>query len=54
MDKRAETLLQRNINPSGQLAKLSDVKKFKAPFWIVSLICVAYYVAVFPFVAIGK
>lgn len=54
MDKRAEIILRRNLNPTGQLAKLSDVSTFKIPFWIISIICVAYYVAVFPFVAIGK
>jgi len=54
MDKRAERILQRNNNPSGQIPKLTDVFTFKAPFWMVSIICVAYYVAIFPFIALGQ
>uniref|UniRef100_A0A0K8WHX6 Lysosomal dipeptide transporter MFSD1 n=1 Tax=Bactrocera latifrons TaxID=174628 RepID=A0A0K8WHX6_BACLA len=54
MDKRAERILQRNTNPSGEIAKLSDVTTFKVSFWMVSIICVAYYVAIFPFIALGK
>ncbi|XP_037958170.1 major facilitator superfamily domain-containing protein 1 isoform X2 [Teleopsis dalmanni] len=54
MDKRAERILQRNNNASGEIAKLSDVVTFKVSFWMVSIICVAYYVAIFPFIALGK
>lgn len=54
MDKRAQRILQRNDNPGGQVANLSDVKTFKITFWMVSVICVAYYVAIFPFIALGK
>lgn len=54
MDKRAERILQRNTNPTGEIAKLSDIVTFKVTFWMVSVICVAYYVAIFPFIAMGK
>ncbi|EDW73397.2 LOW QUALITY PROTEIN: uncharacterized protein Dwil_GK17524 [Drosophila willistoni] len=54
MDKRAERILQRNNNPSGQIPKLTDIFTFKPPFWMVSIICVAYYVAIFPFIALGQ
>lgn len=54
MDKRAERILQRNNNPAGQIPKLTDVFSFKPPFWMVSIICVAYYVAIFPFIALGQ
>lgn len=54
MDKRAERILQRNENHSGEVAQLSDVKTFKVTFWMVSVICIAYYVAIFPFIALGK
>lgn len=54
MDKRAQRILQRNDNPGGEVAHLSDVKTFKVTFWMVSVICVAYYVAIFPFIALGK
>lgn len=54
MDKRAQRILKRNDNPGGEIAKLSDVKTFKITFWMVSVICVSYYVAIFPFIALGK
>lgn len=54
IDKRAQRILHRNDNASGEIAKLSDVKTFKVTFWMVSVICVAYYVAIFPFIAVGK
>uniref|UniRef100_A0A1A9VXR8 Lysosomal dipeptide transporter MFSD1 n=1 Tax=Glossina austeni TaxID=7395 RepID=A0A1A9VXR8_GLOAU len=54
MDKRAERILHRNLNPGGEIAKLSDITTFKITFWMVSVICVAYYVCVFPFIALGK
>ncbi|XP_063696106.1 major facilitator superfamily domain-containing protein 1-like isoform X1 [Culicoides brevitarsis] len=54
MDKRAERILRRNNNASGEIARLSDIKTFKISFWMVTVICVAYYVAIFPFIALGK
>lgn len=54
MDKRAERMLQRNTASGGEVAKLSDVRTFRITFWMVSVICVAYYVAIFPFIALGK
>ncbi|CRK94234.1 CLUMA_CG007749, isoform A [Clunio marinus] len=54
MDKRAETYLRRVENTEGETPHLSDVKTFKVSFWMVSVICVAYYVAIFPFIALGK
>lgn len=54
MDRRAQKILNRNDNPSGEVAKLSDIITFKVTFWMVSVVCVAYYVAIFPFIALGK
>ncbi|XP_058453968.1 major facilitator superfamily domain-containing protein 1-like isoform X2 [Malaya genurostris] len=55
MDKRAARILRRNDNPpDGEVAKLSDIKTFRISFWMVTVICVAYYVAIFPFIALGK
>ncbi|XP_055371867.1 major facilitator superfamily domain-containing protein 1 [Condylostylus longicornis] len=54
MDKRAQRITRRIDNPSGETAKLSDIFTFKLTFWMVSIICVAYYVAIFPFIALGK
>lgn len=55
MDKRAEKVLRRQaIASEGEIPRLSDVKTFKVTFWMVTMICVAYYVAIFPFIALGK
>ena len=37
----------------GEVIRLSDVKDFPATLWLIFIICVAYYVAIFPFIALG-
>lgn len=54
MDKRAQRILRRIDNPTGEVAKLSDITTFKVTFWMVAIICVAYYIAIFPFISLGK
>lgn len=54
MDKRTETLLRRGHGEEPKQIKLTDVKNFRGVFWLVALICIAYYVAIFPFIALGK
>jgi len=54
MDKRAERLLRRGEGQEPQVVSLKDVKDFKPIFWLIALICIAYYVAIFPFIALGK
>lgn len=54
MDKRAERLLRRGEGSEAQAVSLTDVKDFKLIFWLITLICIAYYVAIFPFIALGK
>lgn len=54
MDKRAERLLRRGEGQENEVVSLTDVKDFKPIFWLVALICIAYYVAIFPFIALGK
>ncbi|CAH1978651.1 unnamed protein product [Acanthoscelides obtectus] len=54
LDRRAERILSRSNNTSGEVVRLSDVKNFKAPFWLITVICVTYYVAIFPFVTYAK
>ncbi|XP_034482411.1 major facilitator superfamily domain-containing protein 1-like [Drosophila innubila] len=51
MDKRAERILKRNNNRSGQIPRLTDVFSFKPPFWMVSIILVFYDAAIFLFVS---
>ena len=54
MDKRAARILKRKIAQEGQVVRLTDIKDFPAIFWLVSIICIAYYMAIFPFIALGK
>ncbi|XP_063914629.1 major facilitator superfamily domain-containing protein 1-like [Zophobas morio] len=54
MDKRAERILRRQETESGEVARLRDVLDFKATFWLITVVCVAYYVAIFPFIGLGK
>lgn len=54
LDKRAEKLLRRNETASQEKVQLKDIKDFPLTFWLLTLICVAYYVAIFPFIALGK
>lgn len=54
LDKRAERILRRNEIVSDEVVSLKDVKDFPASFWLLGIICVAYYVAIFPFIALGK
>jgi len=52
-DKRADRILKRNQDSDEQLIKFRDILTFPATTWLISIICVAYYVAVFPFVGLG-
>lgn len=54
MDSRAEKALRRNEGQESELVKLTDVKDFRGVFWLVAWICVAYYIAIFPFISLGK
>ncbi|XP_072111550.1 lysosomal dipeptide transporter MFSD1 isoform X2 [Mobula birostris] len=38
----------------GEVIKLTDVKDFPRALWLIFVICVCYYVAVFPFIGLGK
>ncbi|KAL3847679.1 hypothetical protein ACJMK2_018576 [Sinanodonta woodiana] len=52
-DKRADRILKRATVSSEDAIKFRDVKDFPLTFWLLSVICVAYYVAVFPFIGLG-
>lgn len=54
MDRRAERVLQRRENSTGEVVHISDVKDFKFTFWLIAIVCVSYYIAIFPFIALGK
>ncbi|XP_034024171.1 major facilitator superfamily domain-containing protein 1 isoform X2 [Thalassophryne amazonica] len=54
LDKRAEKILHKEQGKTGDVIKLIDVKDFPFPLWLIFLICVAYYVAIFPFIGLGQ
>ncbi|KAG6459317.1 hypothetical protein O3G_MSEX011324 [Manduca sexta] len=55
MDYRAEKILERHeATGNEEPFRLTDIRHFKSVFWLLSVICVAYYLAIFPFIALGK
>ncbi len=58
LDKKAEKagILTTSIGEGEAVDKivLSDVKKLNAPFWYITLLCVTFYSAIFPFTAFSS
>uniref|UniRef100_A0A8C4MP37 Lysosomal dipeptide transporter MFSD1 n=1 Tax=Equus asinus TaxID=9793 RepID=A0A8C4MP37_EQUAS len=54
LDQRVERILHKEQGKTGEVIKLTDVKDFSLPLWLIFIICVSYYVAVFPFIGLGK
>ncbi|XP_049582226.1 lysosomal dipeptide transporter MFSD1 isoform X1 [Syngnathus scovelli] len=54
LDKRAEKILKKEQGKTGDVIQLTDVKDFPLPLWIIFIICVSYYVAIFPFIGLGQ
>lgn len=55
MDKRNEKFTKpKGAQQSNEVIRITDVKDFPASFWMISIVGVAYYGAVFPFIALGK
>ena len=54
MDKRAEKVLRQTEGRKTKIIKFTDVKSFKIIFWLITWICIAYYAAIIPFIALGK
>ncbi|RVE64953.1 hypothetical protein OJAV_G00130730 [Oryzias javanicus] len=65
LDKRAERILHKEQGKnsslclpalclSGEVIKLTDVKDFPLTLWLIFIICVGYYVAIFPFIGLGQ
>ncbi|XP_062608351.1 major facilitator superfamily domain-containing protein 1-like [Saccostrea cucullata] len=52
-DKRADRILKRANVTSDEAIRITDVKYFPLTFWLLCIICVGYYVAVFPFIGLG-
>ncbi|MCK4764115.1 MAG: MFS transporter [Candidatus Aminicenantes bacterium] len=53
LDKRGEKILKIKSESADEGFSFSDVKKFKPSFWYVSLLCVTFYSAIFPFTALS-
>lgn len=53
-DWRAEKILNKAAGQTGEVIRLSDIKDFPATFWVITIVCVAYYAAIFPFVGLGS
>jgi MFS family permease len=49
MDKRAEKVLQLRDESAAEKIVFSDIKQFRPSFWYVTLLCLTFYAAVFPF-----
>lgn len=54
LDRRAEKILNKEQGKTGEVIKLTDIKDFSLSLMLVFIICVCYYVAVFPFIGLGK
>ncbi|XP_033121743.1 major facilitator superfamily domain-containing protein 1-like [Anneissia japonica] len=52
-DARAARITKKGLGETGEVIKLSDVKDFPLTLWLIFLVCVMYYVAVFPFIGLG-
>ena len=53
MDKRGETALGMKEEGAGDKIVLGDIKAFHASYWYVTLLCVTFYSAIFPFTALS-
>ncbi|MBC7185973.1 MAG: MFS transporter [Calditrichaeota bacterium] len=53
MDRRGERILGLKDEGAGERIVLSDIKEFGPSFWYVTLLCVTFYSAIFPFTALS-
>lgn len=53
-DKRAKKILKKDETEVGEKVNLTDAKNFSLSFWLICVICVTYYVTIFPFTALGR
>lgn len=48
----SEAVVQQESRDEDKIA-FADILRFPAPIWLICVICVTYYVAVFPFISLG-
>jgi MFS family permease len=53
MDRRGERILRMKVAESGEKIVLRDIRSFGPAFWYVTLLCVTFYSAIFPFTALS-
>ncbi|HUI63322.1 MAG TPA: MFS transporter [Bacteroidota bacterium] len=53
LDKRGEAVLELKEEGGGDKIVLGDIKKFTSSYWFVTLLCVTFYSAIFPFTALS-
>jgi MFS family permease len=53
LDRKGEKALRLKEEGGGDKIVLADVKRFKASYWYVTLLCVTFYSAIFPFTALS-
>ncbi|UYV73190.1 MFSD1 [Cordylochernes scorpioides] len=58
LDKRRDRVLALDAVETAKMTeqpaiKIKDVIEFPSSFWMICLICVTFYIAIFPFVALG-
>lgn len=54
MDKKAERTLRVNDAVIADPVRMSDVRYFSGKFWLLNVVIIFFYVAIFPFFTIGK
>ncbi len=52
-DWRAERITKRKESGTGEKISIWDVKDFPLRLWVIFIICVAYYVTIFPFIGLA-
>jgi len=53
LDKRGESVLELREEGGGDKIVVGDIKKFTSSYWFVTLLCVTFYSAIFPFTALS-
>lgn len=55
LDKRAERILARpNLQTDENETSIKDAANFKSEFWMLTIICVSFYLTIFPFISIAS
>ncbi|HUN65738.1 MAG TPA: MFS transporter [Bacteroidota bacterium] len=53
LDRRAEKILQLSEEGGGDKIVVADIKKFSGSYWYVTILCLTFYSAMFPFTSLS-